>query len=81
MSKEELDDGFAVISAIAHGDKGLKKKLRLGMFSDPGYSETAKMSAETAITLVLHDKELKVNFHIFYFLGQKRIHDPCCLLE
>lgn len=55
---EVLEKGFAVFTAYAHGDKGLKQKLKMGIFSDPGYIETAKMAAEGSLALVFDEKSI-----------------------
>ena len=48
-----MKEGFFVVEAYALGEGGAKIKNTFTMFDDPGYRDTARLVAESALTIFL----------------------------
>jgi hypothetical protein len=60
-----MKEGFFVVEAYALGEGGARIKNTFTMFDDPGYRDTARLVAESALTIFYEDKNIKVNFLIY----------------
>ncbi len=65
-SSEAMDESFLEVKTVAHGVKKDGKSpvqvtQSLYFPTDPGYRDTARMLAETALTMILDEKDTRVN--------------------
>ena len=61
-----MDKSFLEVKTVAHGvkeDGSSPVQLTQSLYfpTDPGYRDTARMLAETALTMILDEKDARVN--------------------